>query len=490
MKISATPLGLLAAFVFVSPAAFAQAPDLSGTWQAAAECPIGLVEFTVSVQGTEGSLAYDGYGAEKLHAVRHPIKVSYLSEYMYVRVAGPDQNADFGSFQGVLRADGNVDTVRGLKVGGTYCSQFTLARNIDSNTSRSANAPELHTQGLSNGPFFTKILQGRFETIHASTAHLLFNSMYGAYLNSYARQCVSNPRTRPKDFVEMTNLECVEEGITATYYRNGTYTESAPYCTKWKDIPTGLFADPKMWEAKEHLDAVFLRDEFKQMFAIVKSLEPTHLVDAAFTPSIEKTLAAVKAGIQDADALIQMNGCDSPGLMRFQENLRLFAMNKPFGIGPDGSLAPLIAIPAAGTKYEDPNYVVLLEDLIKGEAKKWQVNKYVLKSIANPSVSVRDGQNRPEKLVANYRFGSMAGLQTGTMTVTFFEGYPECLYFSDRPDACRTPDKLVLSRYVHGGYAPRNIPAELTEAERLEQQKQREEQSRRRQELRKMLNTR
>ncbi|HUH88804.1 MAG TPA: hypothetical protein VL003_12270 [Pusillimonas sp.] len=485
MKIPAKPLGLFAALtvVFISPAALAQTPDFSGTWHTTAQCPIGPVAFTVKVKGTEGTLAYDGYGPQKLHAANFPVKLTLIKPEMYVHFGGPDQGADFGSFQGVLLADGTVGQVRGLQVNGRYCDNFTLAK-ADASSGLAANSPKLDTQGLTNGPFFTTILQGRFETLNVPTDHLVFNSMFGSYLHAYARQCAANPSTRPKGFVEMTNLECVQEGITATYYRNGTYTESAPYCTKWQDVPTGFFADPEMWQVKQKLDAIFLRDEFKQMFALAKILQPVDPLDAAFKPTIQQILAAVRTAREDTEALVRMNGCNSPGLMRFQENLRLFALNKPFGIGPDGSLKPMVPIPAPGDTFKDPDYVALLEDLMKGEARKWQVNKYVLKSIANPSVSTRDSQNRPEKVTAGYQFGGMAGLQTGTMTVTFFQGYPECLYFSDRPDACRTPDKMVVSRYVHGGYAPGSAPPPLTEEQRLEQQKQREERARIRREAR------
>src|SRR5690606_31378980 len=125
----------------------------------------------------------------------------------------------------------------------------------------------------------------------------------------------------------------------------------------------------------------------------------------------------------------------------------------PFGIRPDGSTGAPVPIPAPGTTFSDPDYVALLEDMVKGEARSWTVNKYLLGSVANPSVVSRDGQGRPRRVTAQYRFGGMRGMDTGSVTLSFFDGYPECLYFSDRPDSCRSPSREVTARYVHGGYA-------------------------------------
>ncbi|MEO7345374.1 MAG: hypothetical protein ABIU85_11125, partial [Methylotenera sp.] len=311
-------------------------------------------------------------------------------------------------------------------------------------------------------------------------------SLYGSYLSSYARKCTANAKTRPKNFVEMTNLKCGDERITATYYSNGMYTESAPYCTRWDDVPNGLYADPKMWEVKKKLDAVFLGDTYKNIFAFLKSTEPD-IYGGVFEPSPQKMLAAITTIAKDMGALVEMNACNSLGLMRFQENLRLYAINRPFGIRLDGSSGAPIPIPAPGTTFKDPNYETLLEDLVKGEARSWQTNKYLLKSIADPSVISRDSQGRPLSVTAGYRFGGMSGMAAGSVTLTFFEGYPECLYFFDKPNSCRSPNKEVTARYVHGGYSLQNTPLLTPEEQRLateKKAKESEERMKKRQELR------
>lgn len=438
-------------------AANAQTPDFSGTWVGKAICSIGPVEFSMEIQGQEAKLTYDGYGPQKLYAASLPMKVTYRPSDMNVFFAGYGKGADFGSSAGTLAADGNIKNLMGLKVNGQYCGTSTLTRKAT--LDQAAKAPAFNAKGLEHENLVTLLMQGRFAVINTSAASSMFNALYGSYLNAYAQQCAANPKTRPKEFVEMTNLQCVQQGITTTYYRNGTFSESAPYCTRWKDVPSGMFADPKMWEVKKKLDAAFLGDTYKHLFAATKGLGLGLGVGAAVMPNVKQIAEAAMARAKDMKALIEMNGCDSPGLMRFQENLRLYAMNRPFGIRPDGSTEPPIPIPAPGTKFEDPNYVALLEELIKSEAPSWQINKYVLKSIASPTITSRDDLGRPLDMRANYRFGGMDSVRTGSMRVTFIEGYPECLYFWDKPDSCRAPDKMVVSQYVHGVFSLQNVAA-------------------------------
>lgn len=450
--------GLAVAALCMVSVASAQGPDFTGTWTGEARCPVGKVAFKVDVKGRNGTLTYGGFGPRKLHAVTFPVKLTFMRQEMFLHFAGPDQGADFGSFQGSLLADGTVGTTRGLKVNGEYCEPFALSRGQAGTQPRVAKGVlDFNAKGLANEALFMKILHGDFLQINVPTDHAVFNSFYGSYLGSYARKCAASPRARPARFVQMTDLECVDQRITATYYSNGTYTESAPYCNRWADVPNGLYADPGMWEVKKKLDAVFLGDAYRNIFAFLKPGK-TDPLGGVFEASPQRILAAVATGAKDMDALVTRNACDSPGLMRFQENLRLYAINRPFGIRPDGSSGAPIPIPAPGATFEDPDYVALLEDMVKGEARSWTVNKYLLGSVANPSVGSRDGKGRPQRVTAQYRFGGMRGMDTGSVTLSFFEGYPECLYFSDKPDSCRSPSREVTARYVHGGYAAQGSP--------------------------------
>lgn len=476
MKKIVDSIGGLAVFlVFISSSAIALAADFSGNWSGKTDCPIGPVEFTIKIQGGNGTFIYAGYGPKKLYATTFPVETRFQQQEMLIFFSGPAPGDNFQSFGGKLMADGTVSGVYGLKVNGGYCKEFSLTRiKAGSQPQTSKQAPNLNVKGLANESLLTKIFQGDFLVINVPTDHALFNSLFGSYLSSYAHKCAADPKTRPKNFVEMTNLECGDERITATYYTNGMWTESAPYCARWDDVPNGLYADPKMWKVKQKLDAVLLGDTYKNIFAFLKPAEPD-ILDGVFEASPQKMLAAITTITKDMDALVGMNACQSPGLVRFQENLRLYAINRPFGIRLDGSSGAPIPIPSAGSAFKDPNYVALLEDLVKGEARSWQANKYVLKSISNPTVKSRDRQGRPTAISAGYQFAGMAGMQQGYVIVTFFEGYPECLYFSDKPNACRSPDKDVIARYAHGGYSLQDSSSLTAEQKRLASEKETKE---------------
>jgi hypothetical protein len=47
----------------------------------------------------------------------------------------------------------------------------------------------------------------------------------------------------------------------------------------------------------------------------------------------------------------------------------------------------------------------------------------------------------------------MQGTQRGRVTVSFKDGSPDCLYFSDNPDSCRLPAAGVVSAYEKNAYA-------------------------------------
>src|ERR1039458_3649869 len=70
----------------------------------------------------------------------------------------------------------------------------------------------------------------------------------------------------------------------------------------------------------------------------------------------------------------------------------------------------------------------------------------------DPIVS-RDPSGRPVRVIAQYSYAGMQGTQRGRVTVSFKDGSPDCLYFSDNPDSCRLPAAGVVSAYEKNAYA-------------------------------------
>jgi len=131
----------------------------------------------------------------------------------------------------------------------------------------------------------------------------------------------------------------------------------------------------------------------------------------------------------------------------------------------------------------DQNYTKLIEDLVSENAKSWLMNRFVSGSAKNPTVISRDSAGRPSKLTAQYVFDGFSGRSPGTVTLTFSDGLPACLYFFDYPTTCRTPSRAIVTAYAEGQYTNDRIrQAEKENAEQeaaavAEQVKQREAQT-------------
>jgi hypothetical protein len=90
-----------------------------------------------------------------------------------------------------------------------------------------------------------------------------------------------------------------------------------------------------------------------------------------------------------------------------------------------------------------------VDDLVTESARSWTMNRYQPGSISDPIVS-HDPEGEPVRIMA--RFG-YAGGQRGRVTVSFKDGAPDCLYFSDSLDNCRAASQRVISAYQKNAYA-------------------------------------
>lgn len=169
-------------------------------------------------------------------------------------------------------------------------------------------------RGLNNERLLANIYLGNFNEIPFKRDNSGFGILYTAYLNSYAQQCAAY---LPSNKVEMTAQECATERVT----RNGWGVEISRTCVEWRSVGTGLYADPKMYEAKLLLDRFQTVHGLRLLFDVFKNPEK------ALGDSLGMVGNAIDAR-SDTYNLIRMNTCSSPGLKRFQENLNLFALNR------------------------------------------------------------------------------------------------------------------------------------------------------------------
>ncbi len=160
---------------------------------------------------------------------------------------------------------------------------------------------------------------------------------------------------------------------------------------------------------------------------------------------------AVAVG-DEMKAVIRTNACGSAGLRNFQANLVRFAN----GENPVKYAGAAVAAAGAGAAGDGPSkdadYTRLVDDLVAANARGWMMNRYQAGSISGALVE-RDPLGRPVRIMAQYSYAGMQGTQRGRVTVSFKDGSPDCLYFSDSPDTCRLPAAGVVSAYEKNAYA-------------------------------------
>jgi hypothetical protein len=289
-------------------------------------------------------------------------------------------------------------------------------------------------KGLHNEQVLSWFYAGDFESIKFDREDVPFQLIFGQYLQAYARHCDSS---LPANKVEMTEDACVRELVRTSRYGPTTRT-----CTEYRKKGTGLYADPALYQAMTVAQKIAKVDVFRSAFRMAQQ----GAVDSSL-----KLGSDMLAMVSDMKGLFQLNACDSPGLMRFQENLGLFALAKqPLRLTNDGGTPSAAIRPADGTPFQDQNYQKLLEDLIREQAKTWVMNRFT--RVTRVEVESRDQQGRPSKLVAGYDFMGFNGRSDGSVSLTFSDGLPECMYFWDVPKVCRTPNRKIVTDYAKGGY--------------------------------------
>jgi hypothetical protein len=264
----------------------------------------------------------------------------------------------------------------------------------------------------------------------------MFVTLFQEYLNAFARHCSAH---LPHDRVEMTRKGC-ERWRVAT---QGFGEEIGRTCIKPVDVPTGLWADPALYAAKRELDGLIEADP--QRLA-------GHLLGAlSNADTAKRKIAEVQALKSDVGRLLSLNSCGGAGLRRFGEGLRLFALDKLAGEENVAS-APIITPPVPGL-FRDHNYGRLVDDLIKVQSRTWTMNRYEPDRIGWVDIESRDAAGRVTQLKAAYSYQGFNGSSQGTVTLTFEDGLPACLFFFDAPSVCRTADRGVSATFASGGYA-------------------------------------
>ena len=264
-----------------------------------------------------------------------------------------------------------------------------------------------------------------------------------SYMNDYATDC---KQFLPANKVEITKQVCTQTSTPVNGYGNPV---GASTCVSYETVGTGLYADPELYAAVQDVGAKAAANMLGGMLGMMTG-KGSHAANPLTMPQ-QMTDQIVAVG-DEMRAVIHTNACGSAGLRNFQSNLIRFAN----GDAPVKYAGAVTTAPASGSAtggaVKDVDYTRLLDDLVANNARGWMMNRYQAGSISDPIVQ-RDPLGRPVRITAQYSYAGMQGTQRGRVTVSFKDGAPDCLYFSDNPDTCRLPAAGVVSAYEKNAYA-------------------------------------
>jgi len=328
-------------------------------------------------------------------------------------------------------------------------SAATSAKAPVSGKPSSATAAHFTAAGLNNEDDLVRIYSGDFQSIHLDRDGSEFMLIISGYMEDFGNEC---KQFLPPNKVEITVQVCNDAPAPYVYSPDGvhdSYGNLLPQntgCTSWRTEGTGVYADPHLYDAVKSVSAKSQVNLVKNMFGISTGKSGRAANPLNIGQQITDQLTSV---VGETKALISANGCGSPGLKNFQSNLVRFANGEaPVKYAGAVVSAPVAVLP--GIRGAD--FTRLLDDLVLDNSRGWMMNRYQPGSISDPIVS-HDPAGSPTRIMARYTFSGPNGRQTGRLTVSFKDGVPDCLYFSDAPDSCRLPSQRIISAYEKNAYA-------------------------------------
>ena len=255
----------------------------------------------------------------------------------------------------------------------------------------------LVAKGLNYETELTGIYLGDFKNARLERASAALSVIFDRYLDSFAKYCSAY---LPENKVEMTVKKCDTEQVTT----NGWGVETDRHCVSWTDVGTGLYAEPVLYSSSKRLNAKLELKMVSQALAGSDPFASRSMVDDA-----------VALG-NDMESLIRNNGCSSPALKRFQENLYRFVEDKPPLLLPHkDTLASVRNISKANFKTENINLSKLIDDLVIENSRSWMMNRYESGSVTDVQLTHTNSDGSPNTVAASYRFQSFNGPANGTV---------------------------------------------------------------------------
>lgn len=309
-----------------------------------------------------------------------------------------------------------------------------LHKEILASSPLDQQSPELVTDGLYYAAFYDYIYRGHFENITIKKEDMEFLSIFGQYLNTYGTRCAS---FLPQDKVEMQKQICVTENVTT----NGYGMEISRDCIEWKWVGSGIYARKDLYSAKVSLENTLRANGLQTVIGMIT--DPNALGN-----SVDMTHKA-RGLTNDMNQIFRLNDCNSSAIKAFEENLKRFALDQP-SIRID-KISKYEAMKKSGGPTGAQDTQKLINDLVADQARTWSFNRYVNGSISNVTTR-KNPQGGISGLQANYTYKGFGSNSRGSVRITFKNGLPECIYFFDFPNNCKTPNSSIVASFASGGY--------------------------------------
>ena len=149
---------------------------------------------------------------------------------------------------------------------------------------------------------------------------MLFLALFNQYIQNFGASC---PNQLPEDKEELKRSVCVREDRSVIRRADGLIISQNSACVEYKDVGTGVYADPRFVRVNRQLSLA----TGMQVFGTI------------FSPNGPGGAAANQAESArfDMKALFRLNACTNPGLKTFGENLLRFASGSSALAANEGS---------------------------------------------------------------------------------------------------------------------------------------------------------
>lgn len=169
----------------------------------------------------------------------------------------------------------------------------------------------------------------------------------------------------------------------------------------------------------------------------------------AFGNSVDN-IHKTKALLYDMSQILKLNPCDSPGLRRFEENLKAFALSSsPVRMEVESKYT---VMKKSGGPTGIQDFSRLIDDLVADQSRTWAFNRYRPGSVSGVNILSTDQQGRPTVMKADYQYSGFGGESPGWVKITFSNGLPDGTYFFDFPNNRKSPSTSIVASYAQGEY--------------------------------------